>query len=176
MPLKKVMATSVMVSALALGAAGSASAGDRVIKARDACDPASFNAALGAGACERSSRGSQISFDSLISSLMADGENPRWSFDRERTTVDRGDDVVVRFDRGGEAHTFTEVDHFGAGCVDEINQLIGRTGAPAGDCSQIEATYIGPLRTTMELDGLSRGTHRFQCLIHPWMESTVVVR
>jgi len=176
MPLKKLMVSSVMMTALALGTAGTAAAGDRVIKVRDACDPASFNAALGEGACERSGGGPRVTLDDAMAELIADHQVDKWSFDRERTTIDRGDTLRVRFDRGGEGHSFTEVERFGAGCVPDLNQLMGRTGPPAADCGLIESTYVGPMHTSMDVDGLTKGTHRFQCLIHPWMESTVVVR
>src|SRR5215210_5951500 len=115
---KMFLPSLVLTAALALGGAGTASAKDRVVKVRDACDPASFNAALGPGACERTGGGPRVVFGDLIGSLIADGENAKWSFDREKVTLDEGEALRVKFDRGGEGHSFTEVASYGAGCVD----------------------------------------------------------
>jgi hypothetical protein len=73
-------------------------------------------------------------------------------------------------------HTFTEVANFGGGCVDILNQILGLTAVP--ECANagvlFATTGIAP---GGELEGapLSSGTHRFECLIHPWMRTTVVV-
>jgi hypothetical protein len=166
----------VLTAALALGGAGTAAAKDRVVKVRDACDPTSFNAALGGPVCERDNSGPRVVFDDFIAGLMADGENTKWSFDREKVRLDEGESLRVKFDRGGEGHSFTEVASYGAGCVPELNQVLGLTGPPSADCALIEPTFIGPQRTSFSIDDLSEGTHRFMCLIHPWMQSTVTVR
>jgi hypothetical protein len=53
---------------------------------------------------------------------------------------------------------------------------MGLTGDPAADCALIEPTYVGPQRHVLELGTLSVGVHRYMCLIHPWMQSTITVR
>ena len=171
--LSLLMATTV----LALGGAATASASDTV-RVRDACDPASFNAVLGDGACVRDSSGSRVEFGSFVDRLIESGSHPKWAFDRDRVRLDSGEALKVRFDRGGEGHTFTEVPQYGPGCVPDINMLIGADGPPVVDCTDdvFGATFIGPDRTSFEIDDLSRGTHRFMCLIHPWMRTTVSVR
>jgi plastocyanin len=178
MPAKKMLLPSLVASAaLVLGAAGTASAASqKVVEAKDACDPTSFNAALGDGACVRDHSGKRVSFDDLVSSLMRKGEQSRWKFSRRTMTIDAGDSILVEMGRGGEAHTFTEVPAYGPGCVDQVNQLIGASGPPAGDCSLMGPTLVSPQRTSFAVSGLAAGTHYFECLIHPWMTTTVTVR
>jgi hypothetical protein len=178
MPAKKMFLPSLVVTAaVALGGAGTASASDqKVVKAKDACDPVSFTAVLGEGACVRDGGGSRVTFDELVADLMDKGEQSHWKFNRSKVKLDQGESLRVEMGKGGEAHTFTEVPAYGPGCVAELNQLIRAEGPPAGDCSQIPATLVGPQRTSVDVSGLSSGTHYFECLIHPWMQTTVVVR
>jgi plastocyanin len=168
----------ILAISLALIPAASASAGDtKVIKVKDTCDPATFNAALGPGACVPiKGDGGSTEFEELLEQVADDGKAEYYKFSPRKTKVDAGERVVAEFRKGGEAHTFTEVDVFGAGCVDELNVLMGLTGAPVADCGLIESTYIGPQRREIVFDSLSTGTHRFMCLIHPWMSSTITVR
>jgi hypothetical protein len=91
-------------------------------------------------------------------------------------SIDEGETLIARFARGGEAHTFTEVADFGPGCVGFINDLVGLSGAPAGDCDLIQATMVSPQRPELTVSGLAVGEHYFECLIHPWMRTTVTVR
>jgi plastocyanin len=168
----------VAAAALSLGAATGASAADqKVIKVKDGCDPATFNAALGEGACVRDGGGSRVEFEDLIAHLQKKGSDWHWRFSDKKVRIDAGESLRIVFDKGGEGHTFTEVPRFGPGCVPEINDLIGAVGAPVSDCSEaIEPTYVGPGRDAFEISGLAGGTHYFECLIHPWMQTTVVVR
>lgn len=178
MPVKKMSLPSLVAAAvIAVGAASSASAADQqVIKAKDACDPVSFNAALGEGACVRDDSGSRVAFADLVANLQRKGSDWHWRFNHHKVHIGAGESLLIVQDKGGEGHTFTEVGAFGPGCVPEVNQLIGAQGPPAGDCSQMEATYVGPGRKSFEVGGLAGGTHYFECLIHPWMQTTVVVR
>jgi hypothetical protein len=172
----KKMLAPVLALTATLAVAAPALADGGVVKVRDACDPASFNAGLGDGFCVREDGGPRVKLDDALATLAQRGSVPKWSFSRERVTLDRGEDLVVRFDRGGETHTFTEVAQFGPGCVPQINQLMGADGPPAADCALIMPTAVGPMNKELDVDGLSAGVHRFQCLIHPWMKSTVTVR
>jgi hypothetical protein len=77
---------------------------------------------------------------------------------------------------GGEFHTFTEVAAFGGGCVDQLNLLLGLQ--PVSECAApgiFMTTGVAPggQRTT---GALSAGTHRFQCLIHPWQRTSALAR
>jgi hypothetical protein len=72
--------------------------------------------------------------------------------------------------RSGEVHTFTEVEGFGGGFVEELNAALP-PGTPL-------AVAIGPLQSMdagerIDLQVLDPGTHLFECLIHPWMRTTV---
>src|SRR3712207_8430745 len=123
----------IIAISLALIPAASASAGDaKVIKVKDTCDPATFNAALGDGACTPiKGDGGGTEFEELLEQVADDGKAEYYKFSPRRTKVDRDERVVATFTKGGEAHTFTEVNAFGAGCVDELNVLMGLTGEPA---------------------------------------------
>src|SRR3954452_23910915 len=130
---RAVAATAVVAVVMALVSASSAFGADqRVVKARDDCDPVTFNAAgipcVGAG----------------------------------RT--------IHFVNEGGEAHTFTMVPKFGNGCVDALNPV---PGPPAVDCATIVPILPGG---TADITVGQAPTVLFQCMIHPWMRSTVDVR
>ena len=139
----------------------------------DACDPATFNAFLGEGACERPGGG--VTVDTFIGQLLTHGTAPSWRFAGPATVAAGGTLTAVNL--GGEFHTFTEVAAFGGGCVDELNDLLGLTPVP--ECAQAPGIFFstgagrGGSTTTAPL---AAGTHRFICLIHPWMKSTVTAK
>jgi hypothetical protein len=185
--LQKARMATALAGATMLLAAGAAPAlaGDDV-RVRDACEPDSFNAAIGEGTCVRGDdSGPRVTIDRLAHSVMKSGKHGQWSFTK-KAKIDEGDDLLVTFDRGGEAHTFTEVAAFGGpGCVPDVNAWLGLDGF-APECSTFgerigsPATgpgpeYIGPGVEEKAISGLSAGDHRFICLIHPWMQSTVTV-
>jgi len=163
---------SALVLVLALTSLAYGAAQHRRVLALDACDGPSFNAVIGPGTCER---GGGVKFDAFIEQLMAMGEAPAWRFDPEVMTLAAGG-TIDAYNRGGEFHTFTEVAAFGGGCVPELNDLLGLDPAPECDIPGIFGTTgIAP---GGELEGqpLSTGTHLFECLIHPWMRTTVNVQ
>jgi hypothetical protein len=172
---RKILTAVAATAALALAGATTASAHDgNVVRVRDNCDAATFNAALGEGVCASGHDG--LAFEKAEAKLRSKGSLWAWRFGPRHTSIHEGETLVARFAEGGEAHTFTEVAQFGAGCVQGINDLAGIKGAPAASCSRIEADYIGPQRTELAIGGLAAGEHNFQCLIHPWMRTTVEVR
>ena len=161
--------------------AGQPSAADggprhRHVELQDDCEPASFNAALGEGACVGDG---DTTFDELFESLVERDPDGHWRNHPDETHVRRGEQLVIS-NTGGEFHTFTEVAAFGAGCVPEINDLLGLAGPPAADCAAafsdprtaLPAGATGRLATR----GMSLGKHRFMCMIHPWMHTRVEVR
>src|ERR1700745_2856881 len=129
MPAKKMLLPSLVVTAaVALGGAATASASDqKIIKAKDACDPVSFNAILGEGACVREDGGSRVAFDELVADLMDKGEQSHWKFNHGKVKIDRDESLRIEMGKGGEGHTFTEVPAYGPGCVQEVNDLIHAT-------------------------------------------------
>ena len=156
-----------------LVATGSSAVSDgRQVVIRDDCDPASFNAVLGPGTCVKDG---STTFSDFVGQLLAQGSAPAWRFSPGQLKL-AGGGTVIGSNKGGEDHTFTEVSNFGGGCVDALNDLLGLTPVP--ECAgfpggAFAATFIPPGGTLSVT--LGPGTHRFECLIHPWMRTTVEV-
>jgi hypothetical protein len=148
---------------------GTATAGEaRNIGILDRCDPASFNAVLGDGACVMRNGG--VHFDTFLERVNPkDGGHSAWRFSPQQARL-RPEQFLRITNRGGEEHTFTEVVNFGGGIVPLLNMALPPGTPPA--------VPIGPLRFIAageqdEVRGLAAGTHLFECLIHPWMRTTV---
>jgi hypothetical protein len=168
-------AGAAIAAALACAAAAAPAASAPMVKVRDACDPATFNAALGAGACVG---GGNVTFDDFIDRLIRTGDQPLWSFTPEQATVP-ADQAIPVSNVGGEFHTFSRTVEFGGGFVEELNDLLGLEEIADG-CTQppgasnlfLDAGASGTISTA----ALGRGTHRFLCCIHPWMRATYRVQ
>jgi plastocyanin len=108
--------------------------------------------------------------------LAKDGFAGAWKYSSDDFTIRAGTAIQVTT-TGGELHTFTGVAAFGGGCVAGINTLIGLTPVP--ECANfgalVASTGARPGQT-FTVTPQARGTLRFQCLIHPWMRTTVTVR
>lgn len=147
----------------------------RRVEMQDKCDPATFNAAIGPGTCVGDG---DVTFQEFLDELIEDQEVGSWRFAPDKMGLKRGEQVVAT-NTGGEVHTFTCVTKFGGGIVPEINALIGDP-APAVLCggrsfaNLTPDDFIAPAMSTMPMD-LQPGTHKFECLIHPWMRTTVTV-
>ena len=145
------------------------------IRAIDKCDPVSFNAALGDGACTpvRPVK-NPVTFGQLLASFdpVVHTASPAWRFSKTMIEIDKGDTIHVT-NVGGEPHSFTEVPFFGGGCVDQLNALLGLTMV-AANCPADFAT-VRPPGGSADISGLSAGEHKFICVIHPWMKATVEV-
>jgi hypothetical protein len=172
---KRAFLSLVSALALALSAASTTTAASshRQVQVLDDCDSATFDATLNdPNACVKSGG---TTFDQFIGQLVTMGRAPAWRFAPTQIKLAAGGSIDA-YNRGGEFHTFTEVAAFGGGCVQILNQILGLTPVP--ECANagvlFATTGIAP---GGELEGaaLSSGTHRFECLIHPWMRSTVVV-
>lgn len=161
--------------------AGTASArldggGPLRVQVRDACDPATFNAVLGEGACVGDGT---VTFSDFIAELAATKQVATWLFDPSLASVQAGKKIVAR-NVGGETHTFTEVAEFGPGIVPELNELVfGVPGPPLPEFQTLGPDdFIAPgrkVKIRTGKHGLEPGTHRFECAIHPWMQATVEV-
>jgi len=144
---------------------------ERMVTMKDACDPESFNAAVGPGTCVRNGG---VLFGEFIALLTKHHSVGAWHFGPPQTDARVGD-TFVAVNNGGEVHTFTEVDAFGGGIVPPLNFLSGNP-VPAPECLTLDdedfvppgATYREPLGET--------GTKKFQCCIHPWMRLTAQVK
>jgi hypothetical protein len=158
-----------MLSVLALVASpASALAGEtRKVFAMDRCEPDSFNAAIGPGTCVRNGG---VTFDNFVRRLNPkDGGHNAWRFSRHDVDLRAGQSLSVT-NTGGEEHTFTEVIDFGAGFVPPLNAALPPGTPPAEPIGDLRFIAAGE---TLRLGGLSAGTHRFECLIHPWMRTVV---
>lgn len=167
-----VSAVGAILATLAVAPVAWAGASHRNVQILDDCDAETFNAALGEGACVKDGG---VTFDEFIGQLITRGEAPAWRFAPENLKLNVGGTVTAS-NRGGEFHTFSEVAAFGGGCVAELNELLGLEPVPEcaiGDIFETTGVPQGGNRTTGPLAG---GTHRFQCLIHPWQRTTVQVR
>jgi hypothetical protein len=171
----------------------------KTITMRDACDPASFNAAVGPGTCIPGQHGNTL-FTDFIGELQTDQNAGAWRFNPMlnatagtfklvRLDLTSGDQTTIQ-NKGGETHTFTRVDKFGGGFKAVLNGLTGNP-VPAPECAQVlngtlmpqpesatnqfvEAgkTEAGP---TAGSSALPLGVSRWECCIHPWMRMVVVV-
>ena len=134
----------------------------------DACDQATFDAAVGPGTCARNGG---MKFSQLIDLLTRHQTAEGWRF-APATIHARVGQTIMATNLGGEAHSFTEVAAFGGGIVPVLNTLTG-SGDVVPEC-KTPSDIVGPGGTDSET--LSEpGTHRFQCCIHPWMRATVLV-
>lgn len=164
---------SAMVLALVVASLTYGAAAHRRVTVLDACDGPSFSEAIGEGACERSGG---VKFDAFIGQLIAMGEAPAWRFAPEAMTLADGGSLTA-VNRGGEFHTFTPVAAFGGGCVDELNALLELTPVP--ECANpgfVFGTTGLPAGGSLDWGPLAAGTHLFECMIHPWMQTTVTVQ
>ena len=139
-----------------------------VVTMFDACDPETFNAELGDGTCTRSGG---VRFASFIEQLGKHHSIGAWHFAPPEVTMRVGQTLVAT-NRGGETHTFTEVEEFGGGIVPLLNQLTGVTNV-APECSQLTGgDFVAPGASFSEKEE-DAGVEKYQCCIHPWMRAEV---
>ena len=93
-----------------------------------------------------------------------------WRNDPPYLKIREGQTVRVR-NRGGRAHTFTEVANFGGGKIP--NPALNKGLVTAPECPA--STNLAPGASTT-VENLAAGNHRFQCCIHPWMRAIVKVK
>lgn len=156
---------------MALSTAAFGGRDHRTVQILDNCDPVSFNAFLGEGACVRSGG---MSVDTFLAKLSKGGAQS-WRFAPEQLKLAAGG-TITAVNRGGEFHTFTQVAEFGGGCIDELNGAVGAPPVPecAGAPGIFFATGVAP-GDSLTTGPLSAGTVKFQCIIHPWQRTTVEV-
>jgi len=169
---RSILATAAsIVAVLVLAAPVVAGSDHRRVEMLDACDGPSFDAVIGDGACVRNGG---VTFDTFIGQLMNMGQAPAWRFAPTRLSLAAGGSIDA-YNRGGEAHTFTEVAAFGGGCIDELNGVLGLTPVPECENPAIFGSTLAFPGDELEVEDLAAGRHLFQCLIHPWMRTTVDV-
>ena len=163
----------VALLVLVPAAGATAASSSRQVQALDDCDPATFNAVVGPGTCVGDGG---TTFSEFVAQLLAQGRAPAWRFAPAQLKLDAGGTLTAH-NRGGEDHTFTQVATFGGGCIAALNDLLGLTPVPecAGFPGGAFAATLIPPGGTVTTSPLRPGVHRFECLIHPWMRTTVTV-
>ncbi len=149
--------------------------GDKKIRLLDDCEPTTFNAALGDGACVGNGH---TTFAEFIEELQETQDAHKWRNQPSQMHVNVGRPTLIE-NRGGETHTFTPVADFGGGFVDQLNGISGNP-VPAPECLNLGAIVFipaggieeGPTAGSPELPV---GSHKFQCCIHPWMRTVIEV-
>jgi plastocyanin len=155
------------------GPAFNASAGPdtRLVHMMDACDPETFNAAVGPGSCVRTGG---VHFDRFIQLLTDHHSVGAWHFAPATVNASVGQTLLAA-NHGGEVHTFTEVEEYGGGIVPDLNALAG-TPEPAPECLALTGSDFVPPGGTAEDEVEEPGTELYQCCIHPWMRAEVTAR
>jgi plastocyanin len=147
------------------------------VVALDECDPTSFNAALGPDFCKNVALGAFTTLSDLFAEAQAGTPDPKWDFEPDTLHIKKGTTLSI-VDQGGEPHTFTEVAQFGGGFIPPLNAP-GEDTVPecAGGFSNVGVAKTRILQGShVEVTDLSKGEHRFQCCIHPWMRVKVEVK
>jgi plastocyanin len=152
--------------------------------ALDECDPTTFNAALsesGGGFCHNVSLAA-FGYATTLSDLLNGAENgmpdPGWDFEPDQLTIKEGTILSV-VDEGGEPHTFTEVKAYGNGFLPPLNPGSSTSVIPEcnGGFKNIAVARTRIVQGShLDITGLSKGKHLFQCCIHPWMRMEVDVK
>jgi hypothetical protein len=170
-----VWAAFVAVAVLSLTAGAGAVQGDKKFRMYDDCEPTSFNAVLGDGACIGNGK---TTFDEFIAELAETQDAHKWRNQPSQSHLNVGRPTEIE-NRGGETHTFTRVDEFGGGFVADLNGISGNP-VPAPECLNFPAIDFIPAGATVEgptagSSDLPVGVSRFQCCIHPWMRTVIEV-
>ena len=154
------------------------------VVALDECDPATFNlpSNVGPGFCKNvalgyTPLGYTTTFSKLFAEAAAGTPDRKWDFEPDTVNMTEGTILSV-VDQGGEPHTFTEVKHFGGGFIPQLNGP-GEHTIPecAGGFGRVGVAKTRLLQgSQVQITGLSKGEHRFECCIHPWMRVRVEVK
>ncbi|MFL5381080.1 MAG: hypothetical protein ACJ8GN_01015 [Longimicrobiaceae bacterium] len=161
---------------LLVAACDSGTDSNATVRLRDDCDPATFNAALGAGTCAHSSGSTGMTLSQFNAELTANHTVAAWNITPATLSVSEGATFTIA-NTGGETHTYTEVDEFGGGVVPALNAASGNTTV-APECQDGSEFAASTIHSGMSMEHTfdEEGTEKYQCCIHPWMRQTVTVR
>ena len=135
------------------------SAGSQIV-AIDARDPTTFNAALGPDFCRNvifAALGQAMTLSDPFSQAAAGTPNPGRDFAPDAVSVVRGIPVSV-VNRGGETHTFTEVQKFVGGFIPGLNRQ-DTVPECANGFANPKVAITRLQGSQLQITGLSRGTH-----------------
>ena len=144
----------------------------RYIAVLDDCDPNDPSWAATGGCSRRNGAVTNAEFGAFLASPLSLSVigHPAWRNEPSYIKISAGESVRVT-NEGGRGHTFTEVANFGGGRVPPLR--MGLTPAPECLAAPPSADLLPG--ATIEIDGLSVGTHKYQCCIHSWMRAAVKV-
>ena len=146
------------------------------IVALDECDPTTFNAILGPDFCHNVALGAFTTFNDLFAKAAAGTPDPKWDFEPDTIRIKQGTVLTVA-DEGGEPHTFTEVKEFGGGFIPGLNSGEATVPECVGGFSNLGVAKTRILQGShIEVTHLAKGEHNFECCIHPWMRTKVIVK
>jgi len=175
-----ILLTGSLITAGGTRASAQGQPGFAQVVALDECDPATFNAPTGAGPdfCKNVALGASTTLSNLFAEAAAGTPDPNWDFEPDTLAIKQGTILSV-VNQGGEPHTFTEVKEFGNGFLPPLNPGGATTVIPecAGGFSKVAVARTRILQgSQLQITGLSKGKHLFQCCIHPWMRIEVDVK
>src|ERR1041384_5922900 len=164
-----------VIAVLSLSGGVGAVQGDKKIRLLDDCEPTTFNAVLGDGACVGNGH---TTFDEFIAELAATQDAHKWRNQPSQMHLNVGRPTFIE-NVGGETHTFTPVAAFGGGFVTELNGISGNP-VPAPECLNFGLIVFIPaggieVGPTAGSSDLPVGSTKFQCCIHPWMRTIIDV-
>jgi len=143
----------------------------KTVSLMDACDPDTFNApppaGIGPGTC---SRQGGVQFGNFLDQLTRHHSVGAWHMAPGEVMLKLGD-VLSATNKGGETHTFTEVEDYGGGFVQVLNTL-GGFGATVPECDPTKVQMLHPGESFHETSD-EVGVEKYQCCIHPWMRTEV---
>jgi len=115
-------------------------------------------------------------FNDLFAKAAAGTPDPNWDFEPDTIRIKQGTVLTVA-DEGGEPHTFTEVEKFGGGFIPGLNSGEATVPECVGGFSNLAVAKTRILQGShLEVTNLSKGEHDFECCIHPWMRTKVIVK
>jgi hypothetical protein len=163
------------IALLSLTAGAGAIEGEKKFRMYDDCEPTTFNAVLGAGACIGNGH---TTFQEFIEELEETQDAHKWRNQPSQAHLNVGRPTLIE-NRGGEVHTFTPVAAFGGGFVNDLNGISGNP-VPAPECLNFASIVFIPAGGVEEgpvagSSDLPVGVTRFQCCIHPWMRTIIEV-
>jgi plastocyanin len=138
----------------------------KVVSIFDACDPTTF--AQNGVSCTRPGG---VTFDQFVAQITQNQKAGAWRFAPSELHVKVGE-TFMALNRGGETHTFTEVDHFGGGMVQFLNDLSGNP-VEVDECkTPATVNFLAPGQSFVDVAD-DEGTELYQCCIHPWMRVVI---